>query len=152
MRTGGQNLATIAHCNRRQTLNVRRTHMPCERCGGLMIAESPCDVTDVESPTRSVTTRCLNCGNIDDAVIRANRSASHLPKFGERHFAGARGPRMIQPSRLERVMPMEGVIADCPRDRAPRSPGGAPSTKPQTFESAHSEPLNSVLLPHTRCA
>ena len=52
--------------------------MPCERCGGFMVFDAFCDPQEKEPATG--TTRCLNCGNIEDTIIRTNRASSHVQK------------------------------------------------------------------------
>ena len=46
--------------------------MVCQRCRGLLVCET---FDDLSSGTDSLyrATRCLNCGCIEDAVVRANR-------------------------------------------------------------------------------
>ena len=46
--------------------------MVCQRCRGLLVCET---FDDLSSGTDSLyrTTRCINCGCIEDAVVRANR-------------------------------------------------------------------------------
>jgi hypothetical protein len=48
--------------------------MACARCGGFLILEDwDGSVTSFrEKQLRSIV-RCVNCGSIDDSVIRANR-------------------------------------------------------------------------------
>jgi hypothetical protein len=46
--------------------------MVCHRCRGLLICDTFCDLT-IEADARYTATRCLNCGCIEDAVVRANR-------------------------------------------------------------------------------
>lgn len=46
--------------------------MRCQRCRGLLICETFDDL-NIETNSLYSATRCLNCGCIDDAVIRANR-------------------------------------------------------------------------------
>jgi hypothetical protein len=46
----------------------------CRRCGGLMILELFDDVKEFDIPSELPGTRCINCGNIEDAVIHANRT------------------------------------------------------------------------------
>jgi hypothetical protein len=53
----------------------------CERCGGLMVIETICDLMERESCTRIDATRCLNCGNFEDTLIRTNRVISRLPNM-----------------------------------------------------------------------
>jgi hypothetical protein len=46
--------------------------MVCQRCRGLLVYET---FDDLSSGTDSLyrATRCINCGCIEDAVVRANR-------------------------------------------------------------------------------
>jgi len=46
--------------------------MRCQRCRGLMVWE-PFDDLNIETNSLYSATRCINCGCIEDAVIRANR-------------------------------------------------------------------------------
>lgn len=45
--------------------------MSCERCGGLMVKERFGDPDDTDAGFEG--NRCLNCGSIEDPVIRVNR-------------------------------------------------------------------------------
>lgn len=45
--------------------------MLCERCRGLLVCEIFTELND-EISTMCPATRCLNCGDVEDAVIRAN--------------------------------------------------------------------------------
>lgn len=47
--------------------------MRCRRCDGLMVAELFDDVKEYAISSKPQGTRCINCGNIEDAVIYANR-------------------------------------------------------------------------------
>jgi len=55
--------------------------MSCERCGGLMVIETICDLMERESCMGIDATRCLNCGNFEDTRIRTNRVISRLPNM-----------------------------------------------------------------------
>lgn len=46
--------------------------MVCQRCRGLLVWETWGDL-NVETNPLCTTTRCINCGCIEDAVVRANR-------------------------------------------------------------------------------
>jgi len=46
--------------------------MRCQRCQGLLVRETFGDLNVKTTPLRTAT-RCINCGCIEDAVIRANR-------------------------------------------------------------------------------
>ena len=52
--------------------------MSCQRCHGLLIPENFGELRD-ELGRICLATRCVNCGCIDDSVVRANR-LRHLPK------------------------------------------------------------------------
>ncbi len=47
--------------------------MVCQRCHGLLVCEIFDDL-NIDTDFLYTGTRCLNCGCIEDAVIRANRS------------------------------------------------------------------------------
>jgi hypothetical protein len=78
--------------------------MSCTRCGGLMVLERFCDLTKEESHTGVETTRCVNCGNFEDAIIRANRVAPHLPSPVRPRAGIARGPRLVRAEWLPQAM------------------------------------------------
>ena len=44
--------------------------MVCQRCRGFLVCET---VDELSSDTDSLHTRCINCGCVEDAVVRANR-------------------------------------------------------------------------------
>ena len=46
--------------------------MFCERCRGLLVRENFGDLRE-EAGCMYPATRCVNCGYIEDAVVRANR-------------------------------------------------------------------------------
>ena len=46
--------------------------MVCQRCRGLLVCETFDDLS-TETDTPYTATRCINCGYIEDAVMRANR-------------------------------------------------------------------------------
>jgi len=46
--------------------------MFCHRCRGLLVQESLGDLRE-EAGCMSPATRCINCGYIEDSVVRANR-------------------------------------------------------------------------------
>ena len=47
--------------------------MKCGRCSGLMVVEPVCEATGSIICGESTSTRCINCGNVEDAVIFTNR-------------------------------------------------------------------------------
>jgi hypothetical protein len=78
--------------------------MSCIRCGGLMVVEMICDLMEHESRSRIDTARCVNCGNFEDAIIRANRVSPPLPSHGQSRLGKARGPRIAQSGCLREAM------------------------------------------------
>lgn len=46
--------------------------MVCQRCKGLLVREI-FDGLSVEASITFLATRCINCGYIEDSVVRANR-------------------------------------------------------------------------------
>lgn len=46
--------------------------MRCQRCRGLLVRETFGDL-NIKTDPLSTATRCINCGCIEDAVVRANR-------------------------------------------------------------------------------
>lgn len=54
--------------------------MICGRFGGLLVVDGCIDVWEEYGRGRCEALRCVNCGAIEDAIIRANRrrSSGHL--------------------------------------------------------------------------
>lgn len=46
--------------------------MVCQRCRGLLVRETFDDLS-IRTDSFYTATRCINCGCIEDAVVRANR-------------------------------------------------------------------------------
>jgi RNase P subunit RPR2 len=46
--------------------------MVCQRCKGLLVREIFAELS-VESSITFLAARCINCGYIEDSVVRANR-------------------------------------------------------------------------------
>jgi len=69
--------------------------MACTRCGGLLVADVFADLREISGPMEFEGVRCLNCGCIEDDVIRTNRlgpqlfySAQPTGVAGEGHALG----------------------------------------------------------------
>jgi hypothetical protein len=67
--------------------------MVCQRCRGLLVRETFNDLS-IESNSVNIATRCINCGYIEDAVVRANRvctsastQATARGRIGKGHVA-----------------------------------------------------------------
>lgn len=54
--------------------------MACIRCGGLLVTDVFADLWELSGPMEFQGVRCLNCGSIEDAVIRANRLQPMRPR------------------------------------------------------------------------
>lgn len=63
--------------------------MACARCGGLLVQERLFEANGMSSTERVNCERCLNCGALEDAIIRANRHAASIPVRSRK----PRGPR-----------------------------------------------------------
>lgn len=50
--------------------------MLCQRCGGLIVVANMRYLMEREFHSEVATTRCINCGNFEDSVIRSNRNTS----------------------------------------------------------------------------
>jgi hypothetical protein len=78
--------------------------MSCRRCGGLMVAEMSSELMADDSLTGIDPIRCVNCGNLEDATIRANRVSPPPPGHGQSRLGKARGPRIAQSGWLREAM------------------------------------------------
>jgi hypothetical protein len=58
--------------------------MTCVRCGGLLVTDHFTDLWELSGPMEFRGARCLNCGFIDDDVIRANRLQPAPERSGAR--------------------------------------------------------------------
>lgn len=57
------------------------SHDICTRCRGLMVNEACFDLLHNTSELGCTTQRCLQCGDITDAVIMRNRQLSQAAAF-----------------------------------------------------------------------
>lgn len=51
--------------------------MPCQRCNGLMIRDMFCDLRDDTGTVAFQGLRCVNCGEVVDAVVLDHRRLDH---------------------------------------------------------------------------
>jgi hypothetical protein len=58
--------------------------MLCQRCRGLLVRETFGDLR-AETDRRCSATRCINCGCVEDAVVRANRVRRSVGTRAVRH-------------------------------------------------------------------
>ena len=63
--------------------------MSCLRCGGLLVRERLFEADGMSSTEQIDCDRCVNCGSLEDTIIRANRLPSRLPLRSRE----PRGPR-----------------------------------------------------------
>ena len=62
--------------------------MTCARCRGLMVIDmSPHHISATYGAGIEMI-RCLNCGNVEDAIIRTHRVRLHTPRPGESNSVG----------------------------------------------------------------
>lgn len=71
--------------------------MFCQRCRGLLVRETFNDLSS-ESNSVNTATRCINCGYIEDAVVRANRVRELVSTPATR--AGGAGKDMSRSARV----------------------------------------------------
>ena len=72
--------------------------MACMKCGGFLVVEPSCDFWEERSVPDIPGTRCLNCGNIEDRLIRMNRTArAPVPATDHTTLIARRG-RSIPPA------------------------------------------------------
>jgi uncharacterized Zn finger protein len=126
--------------------------MSCERCGGLMVIETICDLVEDESRIGADTARCLNCGNFEDRRIRINRASSRVSRYVDPHTVGSSSLSVIQPRALERATQTDGVISKSPRGRTPRLPVGILSAKTRRLEPEHLEQPTQIVQTQRRYA
>lgn len=114
--------------------------MSCERCGGLMVVETICELMEIGSWSGIDTARCLNCGNFEDTIIRTNRSISRVSRQPATHTVGTGRQSAVQPHVGEQAIQTEGVISKYLRGPAPRLHiDGTPSAESGTYEPSRIE-------------
>ena len=75
----------------REKLDVVLNNDHCIRCGGLLVGEHCADLLDITGQMDFPALRCVQCGNLVDAVILLNRlrgpvNVTHRPtKWDARH-------------------------------------------------------------------
>ena len=89
--------------------------MLCQRCHGLLIPENFGELRD-ERWRICLATRCVNCGCIDDSVVRANRLRHPAKMVGSsrgRHWSSripATTKRLAPKSRTLTALGTESVL------------------------------------------
>lgn len=74
--------------------------MVCRRCGGFVVAENIYQDTKVASEPSRPPSRCVNCGNLEDPLIRMNRAVRSYVVRSVRHgkVIKIQGTRLLRPS------------------------------------------------------
>lgn len=71
--------------------------MRCGRCNGLMVVEPISNAPESVISGEALSTRCLNCGNMEDAVIFTNRLEPRSIRDGACHKIRTDGePRSVE--------------------------------------------------------
>lgn len=64
-----------------------QTQSICTRCGGLMVSDVCMDLMNSTSELECTARRCVQCGDVIDAVILRNRSLHQQSMTTQRHLA-----------------------------------------------------------------
>jgi hypothetical protein len=78
--------------------------MSCTRCGGLIVIETFSDLREEVSRAQFQGSRCLNCGCIEDPVIRTNQLHPMSPartRLAGAIVQGRTAPSWLSPGRPE---------------------------------------------------
>jgi hypothetical protein len=59
--------------------------MACGRCGGFLVVEKGYEEAAIVAIAGMITTRCVNCGNLEDPLIRLNRAVRFLSERSVRN-------------------------------------------------------------------
>jgi hypothetical protein len=78
--------------------------MLCQRCKGLLIREMFGELRD-EIGRMCLTTRCINCGGIEDSVVRANRLRHPGKRVGSSGHGHNWRSRVLATSLLKWMVP-----------------------------------------------
>ena len=66
----------------------------CVRCGGLMVGEFCMDLANTAGGLDVETLRCVQCGEVVDPVILANRAIQRARVSGSRKDHNSAGPQL----------------------------------------------------------
>lgn len=80
--------------------------MRCQRCSGLLVRETFDDLR-LETGHIYMATRCINCGDIGDAVTRENRLHPLTPKRAVPHRGTRKASGVFARSHAERYGSVE---------------------------------------------
>lgn len=71
-----------------------RYRTTCVRCGGLMVGEYCMDLTNCAGKLKVETLRCVQCGEVVDPVILANRAIQRARVSSSRKDHNSAGPQL----------------------------------------------------------
>lgn len=86
--------------------------MPCARCGGLVVREEPFNPYSIHPSDKSAAERCLNCGAIEDAMIRANRLSKGTAHRSREPLGPRRLPALLAIHQMEPNYSGDGDAVD----------------------------------------
>jgi hypothetical protein len=119
--------------------------MLCQRCGGLMVVANVRYLVEEEFRKEVETTRCINCGNLEDSVIRSNRTVAHGPSDIEPHAVGTGKSNAVRTDSLDRALPRAGALMERSHSRIPRPPRAPHSINTRVRETAHNTRQTSTI-------
>lgn len=96
--------------------------MLCQRCDGLMEVIFIRHLLGEEVRSEVATLRCINCGNVEDSVIRSNRANSPKRNGIDLHSVEHDNPIAAQTDSLDCVLPSGRMIEESAHTRILRLP------------------------------
>jgi len=73
MATASEEGAKVGPLETRELFSVVNHQSTCSRCGGLMVSDFCMDLLNSAGELQCVAKRCVQCGEVVDAVIQRNR-------------------------------------------------------------------------------
>ena len=117
--------------------------MLCQRCEGLMEVIYVRYLMEEEFHSEVATTRCINCGNFENAVVRSNRTHPHKTSDMGAHTVRHGGPNTTQTDSLDWVLPKAGALPDRHHTRIRRLPVTPHLSNVRMYEDTHIAPSPS---------
>ncbi|HEX7767965.1 MAG TPA: hypothetical protein VF443_14730 [Nitrospira sp.] len=93
MATASEEGARVGRLETRVVLSVVSHRSTCSRCGGLMVSDSCMDLLNSTGELECAAQRCVQCGEVIDAVIQRNRQfrqESMAVRYSERTVSNNR--------------------------------------------------------------
>ena len=87
MQSGGIQKEGVGERQGSHTHGIPRDgNMACGRCGGFLVMEKGYEeAAAIVAIAGMITTRCINCGNLEDPLIRLNRAVRFLSERSVRN-------------------------------------------------------------------